>query len=328
MYGIKIFEVSFLQKHRSRTAIDINALQQRLGVPLKEHLTDCLNRLAAGDNLTGTPNLNDLETIKISDYQVHGSKDDPRICFAEPDSGSNAQHIVYGSFEYGKIGSHGTALAATSANNTNIEASAPSNGLRFKLFLPQQGNKALLAMETRGRTCPSSIFRRFLILASKETASTDSGIGISLKEARDSKSFEELLRNAEEVSLKLTKYCIDNRSNRKRTQQVLQQNLASDSAINNLIKKVAKQWITREGTDTSCGVTLVQSCIDGKFDQDFDEGSVHVRSKGLSTKITPDDLGDYFTYRLWEQRPTDAVWATQAEDIVRDIAHELQIELP
>lgn len=249
-------------------------------------------------------------------------------------------------FMHGRKGSHSTAMAAHSDEDTELDEKAPSNEFRGFLYLPLAGESAVLVAEARNQICPGEDFLRLLGVTSMrldEARNENDRYGwwrFLPKRVSDEVQLKQFLRNGTASYLELTKYEVSASGKRKQKAVKLRQDGVPTSKAQAMSKALIAQWTPLSADDIGAegkipkgtsDVQRVAALMDVKVSKDYydDAGIGWEGADGSTQYFSPSNQGDPFTYRVGAPgvRPTDIQLRQHAESTLAHLLEPLSIEL-
>lgn len=249
-------------------------------------------------------------------------------------------------FMHGRKGSHSTAMAARSDEDTELDEKAPSNEYRAFLYLPKAGDSAIFVAEARNQICPGEDLLRLLGVSSMridEARPETERVGwwrFVPKRVSDEVQLTQFLRNGSAAYLELTKYTVAPSGRRKQKSVRLRQDGLPSTKGQAMAKALIAKWsplsaeeIGAEGKPPkgASDVLRVAALMDVKVSRDYyDDAGIGWEGVDGSTQFfSPTSLGDPFTYRVGSPgvRPTDVQLRQHAESTLGHLMEPLSIEL-
>jgi hypothetical protein len=218
-------------------------------------------------------------------------------------------NVLVVTFEYGRVGSHTTALGVPDVtNDASLENLAPSNEYRAILVTPAVGTKGVLAVESNGRSCPVNALRAVLrdrarhnaiIVDPKDQDSIKQGPWwqIQYDPIVDQTHLEAVLKDqAAQASIELT--VKSTTGARTRGEKPIKISAASlDQKTRDKVTKTVKGWAKQTTTDAMGAKELAVIIGHGVENVDLESGLVKLEAGNEApVALRPTHLGDVFTY--------------------------------
>ncbi len=167
-YGLRLFEVE-LRQGNGRKAVDVsNAGGEHLAELAERVLRDRLfDRTLVGFPDADYDGAGDAASIPEDERDRHLNKPGLRV-----EAVQRHGHTVIASVFYGRYGAFRRGLRAPGSvdPDPDLHGIAPARGYQVVLNLPPKGTRGVLAVEDISRSCPVTMFVRWLKWASQEHA--------------------------------------------------------------------------------------------------------------------------------------------------------------
>lgn len=251
------------------------------------------------------------------------------------------------SFRYGRKGSHDLAMAATTEGDAELDDKAPTNPYRAHLYLPVSGSRAILAIESRNRTCPAHDFLKLIGVSTKlqdEERTDESKIGwwrFIPSRMTDSLQWERFIMEGKAQSVSLIKYYMKSDGTRGSKEVTLRQDGLPEGKLAQALA-IGRYWIGKsdDAELRSAGIDPDDSTVEqlasmvevGVDPDEFDEAGFNwTGADGVTKFIDPDRVRDYFTYpvgrRGYSPKDEELRYAIESRLVSLAPTHEIELDL-
>lgn len=265
------------------------------------------------------------------------------------------EHLAL-TFEHGRRSGHSRALADPrdpDAENVDIENHYPARVYRALLLMPTKGDKAILAVESISRACPSTAIVKWLSRWSRDHGEYERQIRleqqeelassavapanwwtIRAKDLTDEETQNRFIESGDVQEIKLSKKAISEDRKRRYDDYVLTSNIKSSAKKESLLSEV-KDWFSsfRSGTANSSSEAAkeVAAIVSQDFSEvEFTDVDVVVRdaTTGQQKTMRPNDFADVFVYPVsYDQAPDNELLRGSIRFRVQRLTKSLKVSI-
>lgn len=343
-YGFRLYEVKLVAGRGKSKAIEFD----KCGLDRKQHvgtwIRRVLDKLESYDALDQMPEARHAVDTPLKAIEAHlqaGQHDDPRIDFHQH-TATPATRIRF-EFSYGRIGRVPFAIGDTPATYLDLKKHAAGNRYRGLLYLPPDGYKGLLALETIPSSAhPIESLNAWLARAAIEIAAEDAtavaakpeaereGLDpapfkLNFKQLVNYERLSKMIKETSDVEVVLRRTTIG-KGSKKNSEKVRLVTKIDTVAERNKAVQVAQSLygkVVGHDTDGTAGLAELESLAPGDVSGlEFNDGYIKVDDGNNGVKkIGIDTMDRYFNYPVgsaqqlpaakWEQRVAAEVVSLQ-----------------
>lgn len=333
IYGFRLFVVSVASGPAGYSELRMETVGDDARQHYIEHVEQCLDVLEKWSTLTGAPSLRRSARLPIKAHRrSDGDKGDPRIRFLRHttlDAGEILFHV-----EYGRVGRYPKALARKVVDDAQIEGLATGHAYRCLLMLPERGKTGLLAVEDVSSTTPARIIPNWLSRASDwrvkkvERLAKPRSVRLMAKQVKDLPRLREMIRSANDASLRLTKKTLSGSGKRKKTKVKLEYKLDTKADRDDVMTWAERFAAAGDAHMKGSGVAELTEIVDGSLKTvGFTDAVVVIKVGDSTKKVSASKLDDLFVYPVSADRPDDDVWVDEVMSVVSGIQTWLQVDV-
>lgn len=332
-YGFRLFTVEVARGPAGRKPLLMESVGDAGSQHYADHIEECMEILAGWSTLTGAPALKPAARLRIQDHRrSSGERGDPRIRFLSH-SWLEERHLLF-HVEYGRLGRYPKALAMKAVDDAHIDGLATGHAYRCLILLPEAGTRGLLAVEDVSSTTPARIVPNWLSRASdwrarkSKPAVKAKSVRLIAQQIKDLPRLRELIKTADDASLRLTKKTVSASSKRKTTKVKLDYKIDTKADRDDVINWAENFAGLGNHNLHGDGVAAMTDIVDGSLTSvGFTDAVVVLKGPAGTKKVSANRLDELFVYPVAEDRPSDDEFVNEVMSVVGGMQAWLQINL-